>query len=101
MSVTSPVESPIINVNPIVNANPIINANPVVNANPIVSDNPVESPIIGGEAYNPDYDISCGCSASVPPGSRVTFMKFAAFSMAVGSVLVYGFFKLSQSMGWM
>lgn len=88
MSATNPIESPIVNANPIVNVNPIVN-------------NPIESPIAGEEAYNPDYDISCGCSASVPPGSRVMFMKFAIISMVIGSLVVYGFFKLSQHLGWM
>lgn len=89
MSASHPVESP------------IVNANPILNPNPVVADNPIESPIISGETYNPDYDISCGCSATVPPGSRILFMKLAAISMIVGASIVYGFFKLSEYLGWM
>ena len=88
--------------NPIVNANPIVNPNPIVNANPIVSDNPIQSPLIeGGDVYDPNRDFSCGCSATIPEGSRMFFMKFCLIVMVVGTGVMYGLYKLSEAMGWM
>ncbi len=82
--------------------NPIVNANPIVNPNPIVSDNPIESPIVGGgDLYDPNRDFSCGCSATIPAGSRVFFMKFCLIVMGVGAIAMYGIFKLFESLGWM
>ncbi len=89
MSVTNPV------------INPIVNPNPIVNANPIVSDSPIESPILGGDIYDPNRDFSCGCSATIPEGSRMFFMKFCVIVMLVGTGVMYGLYKLAEAMGWM
>ena len=83
-------------------ASPIVNANPIVGENPIIGGGAIiQSSIIGAEESSVDYDISCGCAASIPPGSRVMFMKMALISMCVGAVIVYGLFQLSTAMGWM
>ena len=91
MSVTTPVE------NPIVNANPIINPNPIENANPIIS-----SPIIVEEdaVYDPNRDFSCGCSATIPAGSRVRFMVTFLIIMSVSVVVFYGIYKMLENIGW-
>lgn len=70
--------------------------------------NPEQSPVIQTGAiimeesagYDPNQDFSCGCTATVPAGSRVLFMKFCVVAMAVGTAVMYGLFKLSESMGW-
>jgi hypothetical protein len=62
--------------------------------------NPIESPIVNADdAY--DYDVSCSCSASIPPGSRMLFAKLAAISMFVCSVLMYGLYRLLENAGWL
>ena len=82
-------------------ASPIVNANPIVGENPIIGGSSIiQSSIIGAEE-TANYDFACGCSASIPPGSRVMFMKMALAAMSVGSLVVYGLFKLSEALGWM
>lgn len=62
--------------------------------------NPIESPIVNADdAYT--YDVSCGCSANVPPGSRLMFMKLAAISMTVGCGLMYGLYRLAEIFNWL
>ena len=70
---------------------------PIINpsASPIV-----DSPIIGGSPYvnadgTPIYEeVTCGCSASVPAGSRVFFMKLVGILAIVGGLLMFGILKL-------
>lgn len=70
---------------------------------PVIQTGSAVSPIIIEESdgYDPNQDFSCGCTATVPAGSRVLFMKFCLIVMAVGAIVMYGFFKLSENMGWM
>ncbi|MCM1129079.1 MAG: hypothetical protein NC211_04990 [Alistipes senegalensis] len=76
---------------------------PVIQTGPIINAEAAASPIIMEEntGYDPNQDFSCGCTAIVPAGSRALFMKFCLIVMAVGAIVMYGFFKLSESLGWM
>ncbi len=80
--------------NPIVNPDPILNADSVGKPSPITGG----SPIIGipdEQEYSPDQEyMSAGCAASVPPGARKIYMIMVAVTMLVGSLFVYGLFKL-------
>lgn len=80
--------------NPIVNPDPILNADSVGKPSPITGG----SPIIGvpdEQEYSPEQEyMSAGCAASVPPGARKIYMIMVAVTMLVGSLFVYGLFKL-------
>lgn len=72
-------ESPIINpsASPIMDS-PIIGGSPIVNAD-------------GTPVYE---EVTCGCSASIPAGSRVFFMKLVGILAVVGGLLMFGILKL-------
>lgn len=81
MQASNPTESPIAH-------SPIIN-NPIMN-----------SPIINAD--QPEYaDFSCGCSAAIPAGSRVFFMKMVVIVVAVAGSLMFGLYKLCEWAGWL
>lgn len=70
--------------------NPILNpsASTIIDS-PIIND----SAIINGD--QPIYeDVSCGCSANVPAGSRVFYMKLVGTMTIIGGLLTYGIIKL-------
>lgn len=75
---------------------------PLIQTGPIIHAESAASPIIMEESagYDPNQDFSCGCTATVPAGSRVLFMKFCLIAMVVGTAVMYGLFKLSENMGW-
>ena len=75
---------------------------PLIQTGAIIHAESAASPIIMEEniGYDPNQDFSCGCTATVPAGSRVLFMKFCLIAMAVGTAVMYGLFRLSESLGW-
>lgn len=77
-------ESPIINAS----ASPIVDS-PIISGSPIV--NVDEMPIY--------EDVSCGCSASIPAGSRMFFMKLVGIMAIIGGFFTYGIFKLIDYIG--
>lgn len=85
MQASNPTESPIIN-------NPIVNS-PIVNS-PIIS-----SPI-STDAQEEYQDFNCACAAGVPAGARMFYFKFVGIIFSVLGVVVYGGYKLCESMGW-
>lgn len=86
MQASNPTESPIVN-------NPIIN-------NPILNSSIINSPIVNAD--EPEYaDFSCGCSAAIPAGSRVFFMKMVLIVMTVAGGGLFGIYKLCEWAGWL
>ena len=71
---------------------------PIISS-PIVNSPIVNSPIISNEPEI-NNDFACGCSASIPPGSRVFFMKLCVIVFGVFGGLMYGVYKLMDVMGW-
>jgi len=81
MQTSNPIQSPIVN-------SAIVNS-PIVNST-IISSAP--------EINN---DFACGCSASIPPGARVFFMKMVAIVFTVAGSFMYGVYKLMDYLGWL
>lgn len=70
--------------------------NPIINAS--IDASAIQSPIINGTLVEEDPNdtggYSCGCSAVVPAGTRVFFIKFCLIIMGVASAVMYGVYAL-------
>jgi hypothetical protein len=67
---------------------------------PIISSPIITSPIVGTEPDS-NHDFACGCSATIPAGSRAFFMKMVVIVFAVAGGAMYGLYKLMDLMGWL
>ncbi len=70
---------------------------PIVNS-PIVNSPIISSPIIPDDSQ-PIADFNDSCAAGMPAGNRMFYFKLVGIMFAVLGSIMYGLFKLCESMG--